>query len=322
MHRTALTRRIAVFSVLLLAFVGTVTTLNVSLYSATGFVSSYLNALARHDVDAALQMRGVSVTGTSSRALLAPTALAELSSVHLLGDVDAGAGIHNVTYGYRIGGVQGSSTFAVQHTGSRFGVFSAWRFNRSPISVIQVTPLNSTDFTANGIDLVSAGGSGQPVSLAVLTPARITLSHKSLYFSAITSNTLVQRSGAVVPATVNVQANDLFVAEVQKELNANLDSCVTQRVLLPTGCPMGTPIADRLQDAPTWSMVKYPLISIEPGASVGQWIVPATTGVAHLNVKVKAIFDGTLSTFDKDVPFTVRYEISFPAGVLTIVAQY
>ena len=57
MTRSVLTRRIAILSILILCFAGTVAALNVTLYSATGFVASYLNALARHDVEGALEMR-------------------------------------------------------------------------------------------------------------------------------------------------------------------------------------------------------------------------------------------------------------------------
>lgn len=322
MNRSALTRRVAIFSLVILAFVATVTTLNVTLYSATGFVSSYLQALARHDVDAALAMKGVAVPGGASRALLAPTALARLGNIQLISDVDAGGGAHTVTYGYTIGGVAGRTAFEVSHTEPRFGVFSAWEFSQTPISVLQVTPQNSDAFTANGLSLTSASEAGQPVALYVLTPAAITLGHRSTYFTAATVHAVVEKTGTIMPAVVDVEANKDFITEVQKELDANLASCVKQKVLLPTGCPMGTQITDRIQDAPTWTMAKYPSITIVPASAPGTWQVPSTKGVAHLTVQVKSIFDGTVSTFSKDVPFTVKYAISFPHGVLTIAAQY
>jgi hypothetical protein len=332
MKRSVLTRRIAIFSVLILAFVGTVTGLNVSLYSASGFVSSYLHALARHDVQGALGMRGVKVPGVNargvnvpggaSRALLQPGALAELTNIHLISDVDAGASQHDVTYGYLIGGVAARSTFSVTHTGARLAVFSAWQFTRTPISTLQVTPQHGRTFTANGAELVSSAGPGEALALYALAPARVKLSYTSDFFSAATTHALITEVDATVPATVDVQANSVFVKQVQKELDANLAACVTQKVLLPTGCPMGTQITDRIQDDPTWSMTKYPAITIVPGDAEGHWAVPRTEGTAHLVVPVKSIFDGTVSTVDKDVPFTVSYAISFPGGVLTITAQY
>lgn len=322
MNRSVLTRRVALFSVLIIAFVGTVTGLNVTLYSASGFVGSYLHALARHDVEGALGMRGVEVMGGASRALLAPRALAELRDIQLVSDVDAGASQHDVTYSYLIGGVPSRTTFTVTHTGARLAVFSAWRFMRTPMGTLQVTPQHGRNFTANGVELVSAAGPGKALHLSVLAPARVKLSYSSDFFTAATTHALVTEADTLVPATVDVQANSVFVSQVQKELDANLAACVTQKVLLPTGCPMGTQITDRIQDAPTWTIAKYPAITILPGETEGLWAVPRTEGTAHLVVRVRSIFDGTVSTLDKDVPFTVSYAISFPNGVLTIVAQY
>ena len=59
-------------ALLLAAFAGTVTVLNSTLYSASGFVASYLDALARHDVAEALSTPGVTPAATGSKELLPP----------------------------------------------------------------------------------------------------------------------------------------------------------------------------------------------------------------------------------------------------------
>lgn len=313
---------IIALGIVVLAFAGTVLTLNLTLYSASGFVSSYLNALARHDVAGALATPGVTLPGSGSRELLRADALGGLDDIRLVSDTDSGGGVHRLVYSYRSAGQSGTTSFTVEHTGPRLGLFSGWRFTRRPVSVLRVTPLHGDSFTANGLTLTAKGGIGSSTDYLVLAPSRFALAFRSPYFVAPTTSVLVQRVGGTVPAAVDIQASPAFVREVQKQLDAYLAACVTQKVLLPTGCPMGQQITDRIQDAPTWSMVANPRVTIRPGDAPGEWLMPPTEGTAHLKVTVKSIFDGTVSTFDQDVPFSVSYVITFQSdGTLRITAQ-
>jgi hypothetical protein len=322
MERGRKTRWLVLASLLVAAFAGTVVTLNLTLYSASGFVGSYLNALARHDAAGALALPGVDVPPGAQRQLLSPRALGDLEEIELVSDVDRGGGRHTVTYSYLAGDDRGSTTFEVRHTGPRLGLFSGWTFETSPIAPLTITPLHEPEFTVNELDVVSAAGAGVPTAYSVLSPGAYVLGHSSRYFTAPELTTVVDGTDAVA-AEVDIQANAAFVKAVQKQLDDYLDDCVTQKVLLPTGCPMGKQIADRIQDEPTWSMVAYPVVTIVPAEEPGTWAVPSTPGSAHLTVTVKSIFDGTISTFDQDVPFTVRYLITFPPdGTLLITAQY
>ncbi|MHC5798067.1 hypothetical protein ACVXZ4_18110 [Lacisediminihabitans sp. FW035] len=317
-----LARWLVLAGALLIAFLGTVTTLNLTLYSASGFVASYLDAVARHDVDGARRMPGVTTSTNGTDELLAPTALAPLTDIHLLRDTDDGGGRHTVLYGYTIGGSTGTSSFEVEHTGPRLGVFSSWEFVDSPQGLLSVTVQNGDGVVANGVHLPRVAD-GRAHSYRVLTPSRVVLTHTSTYLASAPVTARVDEPASVTEATVDIQANRAFVREVQKELDRFLAACTTQKVLLPTGCPMGTQITDRLQDAPAWSIVSYPIVTIVPGAKPGRWQIPETGGLAHLKVKVKSIFDGSLSTFDDDVPFTVRYLITFAGdGSPVITAQY
>lgn len=350
MQQRALTRWLVLAGLLIAAFAGTVTILNLTLYSASGFVGSYLHALGRHDVDGALRMSGVQFTSGGTTQLLAPESLGDLISSHLISDRDEGAGLHTVVYGYSFraegraedapttgtttgtkgnanadtkqGTKRGTTSFSVERTGSRLGFFSAWRFVHSPQGILHITPQNGADFDANGIPLSAKSGAGTTEDYRVLVPAYVELSHSSTYLIAAKTEVLADRVGKPVSAQIDMRANRVFVRQVSKELNRYLAGCVKQKVLLPTGCPMGKPITDRIQNAPTWSMVTYPKVQIVPGGEPGTWQLPETAGTAHIEVQVKSIFDGSLSTFDEDVPFTVRYLINFlPDGSPNITAQ-
>jgi hypothetical protein len=323
MERRRLTAWLVALGIVVVAFAGTVVTLNLTVYSASGFVGSYLGALARHDLSDALGAPGVTLPKSGSKALLRADALGSLDDIRLVSDSAADDGTHRLVYSYRAGGVSGKTSFTVERDGTHLGLFSAWRFAVSPASTLEITPENAGSFAANGIPLSPKTGEDKPADYVVLAPSRFSLTHHSTYLVGLRDNVLVAKPHAVTEATVEMVANSAFVKAVQKELDASLAECVKQKVLQPTGCPMGQQIDDRVQDAPTWSMVSDPKIAITPAIADGTWQVPAASGVAHLVVTVKSIFDGSISTFDKDVPFVVSYTITIGGnGALTITATY
>lgn len=311
-----------VFGVILVGFAGTVIALNLTLYSAQGFVGSYLAALGRHDVTSAVAMPGVALPRGTAQDLLAPEALGDLSDVRLVDDMDEGAGTHRVTFSFELNGTAGQSEFLVEHVGSRLGFFSDWRFAQAPTGTLSITPLGGPQFDANGVDVQSSAGANVPVAYAVLAPGVFTLSHESELLAAEPENILVLDPGASADVAVRIEANQQFVDLVQGQLNATLDACTEQEVLQPTGCPFGERITNRVEGTPKWSMAQYPQITIRRGAAPGTWEVPQTAAAAHLVVGVRSLFDGTRSTFDEDVPFTVSYVITLlPNGQVSIAAQ-
>jgi hypothetical protein len=302
-----------IFGAVGLAFVGTVVTLNNTVYSASGFVSSYLSSLIRHDIDAALRMPGMRAPNDAADTLLTPNALPDLYDFRLVSDKDQGDGLHHVTYAaFFTGGVTAESTFLVQHTGARLGLFSAWSFAQSPLRVLQVTPVNDPQFDVNGVTIDGADGANLPYRYQVLTPGTFTLGHESKYLVAADKTVIVDGIADVVSTRVDIEASPAFVEQVAAELSAYLDECATQQVLQPTGCPFGQTMRNRIEGLPQWSITAYPEITIVPGSEPGTWLVPPTAATAHLHVDVRSLFDGTVSTFDEDVPFNVQYTITFP----------
>jgi hypothetical protein len=311
-----------VFAVLIAAFFVTITVLNNGLYSANGFVNSYLQALTRHDVAEALATPGVALTGNAATTLLAGTALGDLSNIHLVSDTEQGS-THRVTYSYTLNTTHAQTEFVIQHTGQHFGLFPTWRFATSPISILKITPLHDSRFEVNGLAIVSTAGQDKPTAYQVLTPNLYELSHSSTFLTAKKVGVPVVAMGSVVEATIDVQANESFVTQVGKELHSYLDKCATQQVLLPTGCPFGYETGNRIEGTPVWSMSTYPTVAIVPGTVANTWLVPATPAAAHLKVRIRSLFDGSVSTFDKDVPFRVKYLITFDSnGGVKITAQY
>ena len=303
------------------AFAATVVALNSTVFSAGGFVGSYLSALQRHDVREVLTTPGVLGVAKAGTQLLEPGALSTLDNITQLSDDNLGAGLHLVSFEYTVDGTPASSSFQVQYQGTRLGFFSLWSFEQSPIAVLQVTPMHAAEFTVNGVSLASSDGPSTPTSLQVLTPGKFTLTHESTYLEAQPVSVLITQGNTVTGAQLDILANAKFVSAVQSQVDSFLDNCAKQTVLFPTGCPFGQELSNRVESVPAWSMTKYPAIAIEPGNTPGTWLIPEAQGAAHLKVDVRSLFDGTLSTFDQDVQFSLTWVITFSGNSISIDPQ-
>lgn len=295
-------------AVIVAAFAGAVITLNLTLYSASGFVGTYLAALESKNPDAALAAPGVVTIPGVSEALLTRESLGELAAIELVETIDDGRDTI-VRYSYTLDGVRGESHFRVTQSGLRLGLFASWEFVESPVSVVEVTPVNDPRFVANGVRL-STNAPNEPGTWQVLVPSTLTITHDSAYLTADPVTVTLTESGTLAPARVEVRASERFVTEMQSEVDGYLTECATQRVLFPTGCPFGFTVSNRLESPPTWSIATYPIISIVPGDAPGEWLVAGGSGSARVQAEVRSLFDGSVSTLDETVDFTLVWSMT------------
>ena len=291
-----------VFALLLAGFGASVLALNGDVFSAHGFVRAYLEALARHDSAEALQFDGVDLPpGVSFAMMTDDDALGDIDDIRFISDVDDGDH-HVVRFATVVAGTEQITEFEVEHTGTRFGLFSSWRFERSPVATLNVTVDHDARFTANGLTTLSG-------EFGVLVPGVFALDHDSKYLSGEDATVSVTEVGSVVDAEVHVTPKPEFTDAANAAIAAYLDDCVTQEVLKPTGCPFGAEVINRLNNTPVWSMVEYPTAVVAPTETPGVWTTEPTHAIAHVLAEVKSLFDGTVSSLDEDVPFSVGYRI-------------
>lgn len=290
------------------AFIGGVIVLNLTLFSAAGFVGTYLAALEAKNPDVALATPGVVTLPGVSEQLLQREALGDLTDVELLEVIDDGRDTV-VHYAFQVNGVPAESHFRLTHDGMRLGLFNSWSFAVSPVSVLEVTPQNDARFAANGIRLSTVGPDAAG-TWQVLSPGAVTLEHRTVYLTSDTVTVQVTKPGALVSATVDVRASDRFVAEVQSEIDGYLEKCAEQTVLFPTGCPFGYTVTNRVEGEPAWSISEFPLVTIVPGDEPGEWVVPNATGTARIEVRVRSLFDGSMTTIDEAVDFSLAWSIT------------
>jgi hypothetical protein len=290
-----------IFALLAAGFGATVLALNSSLYSAGGFVRSYLETLQRGDLDAVLAIDGVEAPANARGDLLLDGVLGGFDGIRLLSDVES-EGEHTVRYAYTIDGTEQISQFTVERAGTRFGLFPMWRFSVSPVATLAVTVDHDARFTANGVEATSG-------DYAVLVPARVILGHDTEWLEALDTTVAVTEVGATTDALVEVAPKEGFAPAATAAIASYLDTCATQTVLQPTGCPFGTTIANRLKGSPAWSLVAYPEAQLNTTDTPGTWETQRATGTAHIIADVVSLFDGTTSRLDEDVEFAGTYLI-------------
>ena len=320
--RRALKSWLIGFVLLVAAFFASVAILNATIYSAHGFVSSYFNALNRHDATTARELPGVRAPSGVATTLLTDGALGSIADIHLEHDTATGnAGVHSVEYSYTLGTRRENSTYSIVRTSSYLGFFSRWAFEKSPLAMVSVAAPHDPRFRVNETDVVSTVERTQSQPYVVFTPGLYSFDLKTTYLIATPVSVPVTEPASVTPVRVEAEANKVFVTEVSTELHKYYIACATQTVLLPTACPFGKSFSNRVISTPAWSMVSDPAVTVIPDQTSGHWLVPSAVGVAHLVVKVQSLYDGSISTFDADVPFTVSYTITIgPNNHLTITS--
>jgi hypothetical protein len=295
--------------------------LNRDVYGPGAFVGSYLSALQDKDAAGALSMPGVPLEESeledaglppgSSDVLLRNAALPELTNLQLIDDIEKEKGVHAVTWSFESNGDYGESTFLVHSSGTRFPLIPTWSFAQSPLAVVNLAVEHATTFSTNGFDLDTrslAGEQAAPafhniVNVQVFTPGAYVFQSTSDFLTSEKESVLVDEPARVHEAAVEAVPTDDFLAAAQKAVNAQLDACTEQKVLQPTGCPFGIVVDDRISGDPEWSFGEYPEITVDAGAE--SWVIPATRGDAHLEVDVQSLYDGSITPYDADVPFSM-----------------
>ncbi len=293
-------------------------------YSPTAFVVRYLNLLSEGQAAEALAVPGVALTEAelqaqdlspdASDALLRKAALGQLSDITPVSETTDGD-VTEVTVSYKAMGNPATTTFEVARDGV-IGVAPAWRFTTSPLGIIDVTVLGSMQFSVNGFEIdkrqVSADGvDADPLAaipMLVFSPGIYTVSVDTAISATTGVAILADVPLKEVPIQVQAEPTDEFVETAQERVTEFLASCAQQQVLQPTGCPFGLVEQNRIIDLPTWSITEQPTVAIQPDGA--NWRIPDTTAMAHIEVSVQSLFDGSISTLSQDIPFIVNGSIT------------
>lgn len=299
-------------------------------YSPSAFVERYLGMLAEGRAADALRVPGLSVDGAdlvdadidaaSSQALLRQAALAPLTGIEVTDEVEKD-GVYRVTVAYTAGRNEGRTTFEVEQDGWS-GVVPSWRFAKSPLAEIELVVRGADQFAVNGFEIdrrqVATGGVDaaplDPLHLLVFTPGAYSVTIDTPIASTSGVNLLADAPLTSTDIDVQGEPTEKFREVVQQRVEEFLTACAGQQVLQPTACPFGLEVYDRLADGavPKWSIKTQPTVTVEPDGA--QWRISPSKGVAHIEVDVQSIFDGSVSRVSEDIPFEVD-------GTITILSD-
>jgi hypothetical protein len=301
------------------------------LYSPTAFVLRYLDLLADGRAGDAHAVPGVEMDAAAlqaaglppgaSDALLRSAVLAPLDDVEAVSEV-ADGDVSRVTVRYTAGGAGGSTVFSVTQDGWT-GVLPRWRFATSPLAVVDLTVRGSMRFTVNGFVLDKRQIAGidvdplAPVPLLVFSPGLYSVSVDTAIAATPGVAVLADAPRADIPVDVQAEPTDEFVSVVQQRVDEFLAACATQEVLQPTGCPFGYQVRNRIVNPPEWSIVEAPEVKVVPDGA--NWRIAPAQAVAHIEVSIRSLFDGSVRAVSEDVPFSVSGTITvLPDGTASI----
>lgn len=307
---------------LLIATACAIGSLNREVFGAKGFVSSYLHALERHDAASALSMPGVVPTAADipeevSLALLRGSALGNISQIRILDEAAQPDGSHIVSASYTINSRPAQGMFRVTQLDNSFLVFENWSFATPPLGTITVTVMHDTVFNVGSSGLIdlrtthpktAAAVFGDTGTFLAFAPGAYTFGHTSSLMTAKNVTVAVADPRAAADVTVDVQANTSFTSDVQDEVNAFLDKCVTQVVLQPTGCPFGYQTGNRLVGEPAWSVLSYPEVNVVPSET--GWVVRDAIAQVELKGELQSLFDGSVTPLDEIIDANFNLDIT------------
>ncbi|HEU5224127.1 MAG TPA: hypothetical protein VFU07_10695 [Candidatus Lumbricidophila sp.] len=306
---------------LLAALWGVLLWLGSTIYSPQAFVAEYLDHVAADEITEAVAMPGVlpgaselaalNLPANTSTALLRPKLATSLpQDVRIVSDRVVGDGTHTISASYRLGNDIRTAEFHVKPAAPLYGVIPRWAFAQTPLARMLVTVEHDSIFSVGDLDLDLRASKpadeysrfSQSAPYLAIAPAGYELRRSSELLSAQPVPALLEPSQPFA-ATVTAEPTAAFVARVQTQVGAFLDSCVKQQVLQPTGCPFGVTIDDRVVGAPEWTIATPPPVTLV--ADTSSFRMPPTAAVARVTVKVQSLFDGTTRVKHEEVPFTM-----------------
>lgn len=293
------------------------------------FAERYVETIAAGDASGALAIPGVTPEfaeleeidrGYASEALLRSAALvSEIDDVRVVDDVATVTGdreVHVVTLEFTLDGESDQMVFRVERDEGD-GLVPAWRFETSPLAVIDLTVRGSWRFSVNDFEIDKrqispAGVDAEPldtISLLTFSPGVYDVSVDTAATSAPAEE--VRATGLLekIPLDIQTVPTRELTNVVQSSVENFLDeTCTTQSVLQPGDCPFGYDASWGIaQPDIEWSIATYPRTALVPDGD--DWRVSSTSGVAHISLSVLCYSNGAVIPVDEDVHFTMIAEV-------------
>ena len=314
---------------LMLAVAGAIVAVNLvndSIASPQQPVREYLDALQEGEGEKALGLLRATVP-QGNPAMLDGTALqtaaARITGIKYGDAEDRGGNQVMVPVHYTIDGSQLRTEFLLERSGVEWLFFHKWAFVPAALPVLDVTVVNASEATLNGVPVNMPSGRN---SFAVFYPGEYEASLTGQYFSAPPIRATLSGREPAPPLNLMTEATDNLKGVVGGKVKEFLDACADtadkQQKLQPD-CPFYHTTSNRVIDGTIdWSITEYPAVSIEPFG--GRWLVAPLDGKARIKAQQVDLFTGTLAELNAvhDFSFTTRLDVDAGSIKVTPILSY
>jgi len=277
----------------------TVLVLNLTLYSAGGFVMSYLRALeAGHYTAAAAR------AGLNEAPLVAPSSRELMSDPRVVSTGSLPGGEIVVLAAYNLAGEAHETVFVVEESEPILWFFTSWRFARAPTATLDVSVIGDNRVVINDQALV-VSRLGVPPRTTVLVPGYYEATLSTRWVTAEPQALSVTEISSSNPVRISPEPTAALEDAVNAAVEDFLDECARQGVLQPASCPFGVTIEDRVIGAPVWRVLDYPDVQLTLAGDRASWSLFARKGAAEVTAQVQSLFDGSIEEFTDVVLFEI-----------------
>ncbi|WP_312875960.1 hypothetical protein [Arthrobacter terrae] len=305
------------------AAVITISVVNANYFGPQQPVRDYFQAL--HDGDGAKALGLLKpTTPTANPAVLdgrgLSSAAAHLSDLRVGDPQPEDGGNVKVTASYNVDGAQKSTNFQLEPAGKQWLFFSTWSFIPAPLPTLDVSVVNETTASLNGVTVRMPAGRNR---FAVLYPGQYEAAFANDLFQAPAVSTTVTSPAVRVPAVDLATAPSAkLMNAVNDQLQQYLDGCAKQQVLLPADCPLSNHSDNRIVSPVLWNIVSYPKVNIS--AYGGAWVIAPLTVKAQVSYQEQQLYTGEVSQVKQaeDFGFTAKLDTTGSKVTVTPVVDY
>lgn len=275
-----------------------VLTLNLTINSPSGYVSSYLSALESGNYGLAARQAGLTEVPRVT------PLKGELSDSRIISQAVLDNGDIVVEANFTLGGAEESTFFVLRASEPILFFFTSYQFAEPPIARLELSVMGDNRIVINSTEL-SIARLGVPPSISVLVPGVYDGSLDTEWLRSEVTRVLAVGQGSTNPLRVVLEPTPQLVDRTREAIEDFLDDCADQSVLQPVSCPFGITVTDRVVGTPEWTILDYPDVSLRLGADRVTWAVVASRGTAQVEVQVQSLFDGKIDATDDTIAFTM-----------------
>jgi hypothetical protein len=309
---------------LMLAAAGAIVCINLvssSVASPQQPVKEYLAALQKGEGEEALGLLRAKVP-SSNAAMLDGTALqtaaSKLSDVKVGNPESRGNNRVAVPVDYTLDGSRLTTEFLMERTGTQWLFFAKWAFVPTTLPTIEVTVVNASEATLNGVPVNMPNGRN---TFAVFFPGKYEASLNGTFFEAPPTSALVStRDGGQAPLNLQTRSTKSMNEAVAGKVREFLDNCAaqaTEQQRLQPDCPFYHASNARVVDGTIkWAITEYPKITIEPFG--GKWVVAPLNGKATLTAREINLFSGYVNDLNVEHDFSFTTQLDVGGDTVTV----